>query len=80
MPDSPAEHAKLHSGDLLISYGGKPVTEMNAFIDQVAQPGPSARILVVAREGQRLAISVPPGRLGIQIHERYVLPTNLGSP
>jgi AAA ATPase domain/PDZ domain len=80
MPDSPAEHAELHSGDLLISYEGKPVTEMNAFIDQVTQPGPSARILVVAREGQRLAISVPPGRLGIQIHERYVLPTNLGSP
>ena len=80
VPDSVAEHSKLQTGDLLVSYDGTPVADMDAFVKQVAQPGSSPRILVVARDGRRLAFTVPPGRLGINIGHRYVRPVQLGSP
>ncbi|MGH7125393.1 MAG: PDZ domain-containing protein, partial [Stellaceae bacterium] len=80
MPDSTAERAKLQVGDLLVSYDGNPVGEMSEFIDRVAQPGQSARLLVILRGARRLAISVPPGRLGIQIRAHYVLPAKLLAP
>jgi PDZ domain len=79
-PGSTAERVKLRAGDRLVSYDGVAVTEMQAFIDQVAKPGSDPRLLIVARQRERLSIPVPPGRLGIEIANRYLPPSKLASP
>jgi len=62
--DSPAGRAGLHQGDVIVSYDGKPVTDVGSFRNAVALTAPgSHRELGILRKGERQALDVTIGRL-----------------
>jgi S1-C subfamily serine protease len=49
---SPAETAGIRPGDVILSYGGKPVRDMGDFVQRVAEGRPDARVVIGGvREG-----------------------------
>ena len=81
LPDSTAARVKLEAGDLIVSYDGWAVgSNGDEFRARVVEPGPSPRQLVIARGGHRIAMSVPPGRLGVEFQPHYVPLAALGTP
>jgi serine protease Do len=63
--DSPAARAGLRAGDVILAFGGQPVSEVGRFRNQVALTTPGTRqALTILRDGRRLSIDVTIGRLG----------------
>ena len=66
--DSPAEHAGIRPGDILIAVGGKRVTDSSSMLNLVAalQPGKRA-VLTIVRNGKTLQVSVLIGTRPMQM-------------
>ncbi len=65
---SNAERSGLRSGDVLLSYGGKGlanVENLSEAVEKAAGSGESVRV-TVWRAGETLAFAVEPGRLGVK--------------
>jgi len=58
-PDSAAEHAGLKRGDVIQSFNGQPVNDVNSLRNRVAeaQPGASASVVIV-RDGVEKSVSL----------------------
>jgi serine protease Do len=64
MENSPAAHAGLRQGDVIINYQNKPVTTIGGFRNLVAlSPPKSQQKLTIIRDGKRLDIKVIIGKL-----------------
>ncbi len=62
--DSPAEKAGLKQGDVIVSYQGKPVTDIGDFRNRVSLTPPGSReTLSIIREGGRRDVAVTIGKL-----------------
>lgn len=61
-PVAPAAEAGLRPGDVLVSYGGRPVTEWGDFQQAVRSTPGSDIPLVVERDGQQVTLQVSPVR------------------
>jgi serine protease Do len=63
--NSPADKAELETGDVIVSYKGKPVKDIGDFRNRVALTPPGSReTLVVIRDGKRRELGVTIGKLG----------------
>ncbi len=62
--NSPAEKAGLRQGDVIVEYGGKPVTDVGNFRNRVSLTAPgSTETITVLRDGKRKTLKVTIGRL-----------------
>ncbi len=62
--DTPAARAGLRAGDLIVSYQGKPVTDVGDFRNRVALTAPESTVqLTIIRNGKRKEIEVRIGEL-----------------
>jgi len=83
-PDSPAEKGGIRRDDVIVEFGGQPVTEAGAFRSRVAStPAGSSIPLVVLRDGKRVALDVTVGALdgdqvATQSPDGDPTPNNLG--
>ena len=57
-PESPAKVAGVRSGDRVVSYDGRDVTEWEAFTERVRSSEPGDRPLVVERDGAEITLTV----------------------
>ena len=63
--DTPADKAGLEAGDVIVSYQGRPVTDIGDFRNRVALTPPGSReSLIIIRGGDRKEIKVTIGKLG----------------
>jgi serine protease Do len=61
--NSPALHAGLRPGDVVIAVNGRAVDDANALIRQIARASPESRVrLTVRRQGREIELSVTVGR------------------
>jgi len=62
--DSPAAKADLKTGDLIVEYQGKPVTDVGNFRNRVAltTPGSTAELTII-RHGKRRSVNIKIGNL-----------------
>ena len=62
--NSPAEKAGLRQGDVIVEYGGKPVTDVGSFRNRVSLTAPgSTETITVLRDGERKTLKVTIGKL-----------------
>lgn len=59
-PGSPAEHAGLKTGDVVLSVDGKPITFASQLSQALAPHGGEAVTLMIARNGARQTLQVTP--------------------
>jgi len=58
-PDSPADKAGIHRGDIIIEFNGHPIHEMNELPRMVAETAPGSKAtLKVLREGKEKTLSL----------------------
>jgi YD repeat-containing protein len=69
---SRAQELGLRIGDLIEAYDGKPVFVVPELIDLITQAGEAERRIDLIRQGQRLVLEAPPGRLGIRVGITFV--------
>jgi hypothetical protein len=70
-PGSPAAGAGLRPNDVLLTYGGMPLSSPQQLTAAVGrQRGPAGIPVTLWRNGQTLARTVPPGRLGVRLSDR----------
>ena len=64
-PGSPADEGGLRAGDVIVEFGGKPVTDLYTYTDALYahQPGDVVRV-VVLRRGERVEVTVTLGKRG----------------
>ncbi len=64
LPDSAAQRAGLQSGDIVVSYNGRPVTNAAQLRNRVAATKPNTRVrLGIFRDGRERAVEAVVGRL-----------------
>lgn len=82
-PDSPAEAAGLHTGDVLLAVDGITVTGVDgrSYLDAVrrVRGGEGEQVtLTVRRNGERMAIPVVRGDVKVSYASYQILPDNIG--
>jgi S1-C subfamily serine protease len=62
---SPADKAGVQAGDIIVEFGGKPVTDIYSYTDAIGarKPGDVVEV-VVLRAGTRLALTATLGKRG----------------
>ena len=66
-PGSPAAQAGIETGDVIVSFNGEPVSDLNSFRNRVAAMGPGADIrLGINREGKEQTLNVKLAELPAQ--------------
>jgi phospholipase/carboxylesterase len=72
VPDGDGEKAGLKPDDVILSYNGRKVKRTSDLRDAISavKPGTKEVALVVERDGKRLTLRLPPGRIGVYISER----------
>jgi regulator of sigma E protease len=60
MPDSPAEHAGVKPGDVIVSIDGHPVTIFDDIRDQIGDRANVAVSVVVKRDGREVPLTMTP--------------------
>jgi PDZ domain len=71
-PGGQAKEAGLIKGDVLVSYDGKAVRNLEELQTRIKMPGDTLRELIVSRNGRRLSFKMKPGLMGILISVRAV--------
>lgn len=66
LPDSPAAQIGLQSGDVIQSYDGERISQVQTLVAAVRRPGYGQRELIILRNGQSLQFQVAPGLLGVK--------------
>jgi hypothetical protein len=69
-PGGQAKEAGLIKGDVLVSYDGKAVRNLEELRTQINMPGDTLRELIVSRNGRRLSFKMKPGVMGIGLKTR----------
>jgi membrane-associated protease RseP (regulator of RpoE activity) len=66
LPDSQASAAGMKSGDILVSYGGRPVRTLDDLRAAAGSTAGEQKVpVVVVRDGREVTIDLRPGRMGI---------------
>ncbi len=74
-PGSPAAQAGIETGDVIVSFNGEPVSDLNAFRNRVAAMGPGAEIrLGINRDGKEQSLNVKLAELPTQMAGRQEEP------
>lgn len=68
---TPADHAGLHAGDVVLSVDGQPIHFWDQFVDLVRNSGGKTLQLEVDRKGQQVALSVTPMQGVTEGAEKY---------
>jgi len=81
-PGSAADKLGLKPGDVILTYGGKDVTNYAAFTSERSHEAPAdaPKELVVGRDGNRLTVRVAPGLLGITLRDGFQPAPAKGEP
>jgi len=69
VPDSQATRLGVMAGDILVSYGGKEITNYYGFDRRGEHPGDAPKELRVLRGDKMLTFPVAPGRLGVDLRD-----------
>jgi hypothetical protein len=70
-PETSAQRLHLQGGDVLETYGGKPIRNFASFIAQRAREEVNTVVeLVVLRNGERVKVQVEGGTLGIGLTDK----------
>jgi membrane-associated protease RseP (regulator of RpoE activity) len=72
VPGGNGEKAGLKPDDVIVSYNGKAVKKTSDLRDAIAAVKPGAKDvpMVIERQGKRLTLRLPPGRVGVYLSER----------
>jgi len=72
VPDGNGEKAGLKPDDVIVSYNGKAVKKTSDLRDAIAAVKPETKdvAMVIEREGKRITLRLPPGRIGVYLSER----------
>jgi len=72
VPDGNGEKAGLKPDDVIVSYNRHSVNKTSDLRDAISavKPGTKEVVLVVERDGKRLTLRLPPGRIGVYVSER----------
>jgi phospholipase/carboxylesterase len=72
VPDGNAEKAGLKPDDIIVSYNGKVVKKTSDLRDAISAVKPEVKdvAMVIERQGKRLTLRLPPGRVGVYLSER----------
>jgi S1-C subfamily serine protease len=72
-PESPAAVAGFRAGDVVLTYGGRPVRWIGELIDATkAVPAGRAVEVEIRRNGERRTLTLPAGRMGVLIENHRV--------
>ncbi len=79
MPDSPAEHAGIRAGDVVVKVDGRDVVDIKAFIERIKSHSGRPVDLLVLRDDIRLQLQVVPeqdenrqGKIGVRLSSRVL--------
>jgi uncharacterized protein (UPF0147 family) len=72
VPDGNGEKAGLKPDDVIVSYNRRAVKKTSDLRDAIAAVKPNVKdvVMVIEREGKRLTLRLPPGRVGVYLSER----------
>jgi phospholipase/carboxylesterase len=72
VPDGNGKKAGLKPDDVIVSYNRHSVNKTSDLRDAISavKPGTKEVVLVVERDGKRLTLRLPPGRIGVYVSER----------
>jgi phospholipase/carboxylesterase len=72
VPDGNGEKAGLKPDDVIVSYNGKTVKKTSDLRDAIAAVKPETKdvTMVIERQGKRLTLRLPPGRIGVYLSDR----------
>lgn len=72
VPDGNGEKAGLKPDDVIVRYNRRAVKKTSDLRDAIAavKPGVKDVAMVIEREGKRLTLRLPPGRIGVYLSER----------
>ena len=72
VPDGNGEKAGLKPDDVIVSYNRRTVKKTSDLRDAISavKPGTKEVALIVERDGKRLTLRLPPGRIGVYVSER----------
>ncbi|MFL6280464.1 MAG: trypsin-like peptidase domain-containing protein [Vicinamibacterales bacterium] len=66
-PNTPAEHAGLQRGDVIVEYNGRPVTDNDSLVSMVVATKPGTTVpITIYRDNQRKTLSITPGELDLE--------------
>jgi serine protease Do len=69
-PNSPADHAGLHAGDVIVEFNGKPIDDANHLTALVVNTAPRTHVsMAFYRNGQRQTANATIGKLDLEHNE-----------